>query len=120
MGSARPAERAEIIDSVRSREIRVVMATKIADEGLDIPCLDTLVLATPAGSKSAVEQRIGRMMRPSVGKKPPVIFDIRDSVPFFRGGARRRDSLSRKLGIRPTASDYPAHAFEWVEEAFKK
>jgi superfamily II DNA or RNA helicase len=48
---------------------------KMAEEGLDIPSLDTLILATP---KSDVEQAVGRIQRPCAGKKNPVVLDVVD------------------------------------------
>lgn len=47
-----------------------------AHEGLDIPTLDTLVLATP---KSDIKQSVGRILRETPGKKnQPHIWDLRD------------------------------------------
>jgi superfamily II DNA or RNA helicase len=47
-----------------------------AHEGLDIPSLDTIILATP---KSDIKQSIGRILRETVGKKnDPHIYDICD------------------------------------------
>jgi superfamily II DNA or RNA helicase len=55
---------------------QVVFATRqFAEEGLDIPALDTLFLTTPI---SDVEQACGRVLRPCEGKKEPVIVDFRD------------------------------------------
>lgn len=64
-------------------------------EGLDIPALDTLILATPM---SDVEQAVGRILRPSAGKKPPIVVDIRDDrVPIFRAMGSKRDQLYEKI-----------------------
>ena len=52
----------------------------MAKEGLDIPSLDTLVLATPKGD---VEQSVGRIQRPSETKKTPTVIDIVDSFSIF-------------------------------------
>lgn len=47
-----------------------------AHEGLDIPTLDTLILATP---KSDIKQSIGRILRETPGKMhEPHIWDVRD------------------------------------------
>jgi len=47
-----------------------------AHEGLDIPSLDTIILATP---KSDIKQSIGRILRETEGKKnDPYIYDITD------------------------------------------
>ncbi len=58
-----------------SKKTIVIGTYTLAHEGLDIPTLDTLILATP---KSDVKQSIGRIMRGGA-KNPPIIYDIRDN-----------------------------------------
>jgi superfamily II DNA or RNA helicase len=61
-----------------------------AHEGLDIPTLDTVILATP---KSDIKQSIGRILRETGGKKnDPHIYDILDhwSLLFSMYQKRRR------------------------------
>jgi superfamily II DNA or RNA helicase len=54
----------------------IIFATRqFAEEGLDIPSLDTIFLTTPM---SDVEQAVGRILRPCEGKKEPVVVDFRD------------------------------------------
>jgi len=55
----------------------------MAKEGLDIPRLDTLVLASPA---SDITQTVGRILRPCASKKLPLIYDVADDLilPFVR------------------------------------
>ena len=57
---------------------RVIVATfSLAHEGLDIPTLDSLILATP---KSNITQAVGRILRETKGKKfSPAIIDIKDN-----------------------------------------
>lgn len=47
----------------------------LAQEGLDIPALDTLVLGTPA---SDITQAVGRILREFEGKMRPVVVDVLD------------------------------------------
>ena len=56
---------------------KIIFATfSQAHEGLDIPSLDTVILATP---KSDIQQSIGRVMRETKGKQNnPHIYDIND------------------------------------------
>lgn len=58
-------------------EKKIIIATySQAHEGLDIPALDTVLLATP---KSDIVQSIGRIMRETAGKRNnPHIYDVRD------------------------------------------
>ena len=51
----------------------------MAQEGLDIERLDTLILASPA---SDITQAVGRILRPCSSKKPPLIIDIQDDTCF--------------------------------------
>ena len=61
----------------------------MAKEGLDIPRLDTLVLASPA---SDLTQTVGRILRPCPSKQPPLIYDVADdlTLPFVRQNQCRR------------------------------
>jgi hypothetical protein len=62
----------------------------ILPKGLDIPTLDTVVLATP---KSDIKQSVGRILRETAGKKnEPLILDIVDAWGFLYAmfGKRRR------------------------------
>lgn len=74
----------------------VIGSYAMAQEGLDIPTLDTLVLATP---KTSVTQSVGRILRDAPDKKDPVVVDIVDDRIDILGaywGARQR--LYNKLG----------------------
>jgi len=73
----------------------VIFATfAMASEGLDIPRLDTLLLATPVGD---VTQAVGRILRPCTAKKQPVIVDLCDDgcTAFARLAAVRRGCFDR-------------------------
>ncbi|CAI2358509.1 Helicase [uncultured virus] len=53
----------------------IVGTFDMAEEGLDIPQLDTLVMATP---KSTIKQPVGRILRRTTYALPPLILDIVD------------------------------------------
>jgi superfamily II DNA or RNA helicase len=76
----------------------VIFATgSFAAEGLDIPALDTIFLTTPM---SDIEQAVGRICRPSEGKKDPVVVDFRDDrVPMFASMGKKRDAFYKAQGI---------------------
>jgi superfamily II DNA or RNA helicase len=62
-----------------------------AHEGLDIPTLDSLILATP---KSDIKQSIGRIMRETVGKQNnPQIWDIRDQWSLLNAMFNKRKKV---------------------------
>lgn len=100
VGKLSPKKRAGVINDLMRGEVRICTATTIADEGLDIPMLDTLVMATPSSSLGRVEQRIGRIMRPHPDKPTPQVYDIRDAWGPTRGSAKKRQQVYSRLGMR--------------------
>ena len=88
---------------IESASKRVVVATnRMADEGLDIPTLNVLLMATP---KSDVVQSCGRVQR---GAGNPTIVDIRDQWGVFIAQGKKRDEYYRKCGwIKGPAATAP-------------
>jgi superfamily II DNA or RNA helicase len=80
----------------RAKPSRVIFATvQYAQEGLDIPALDTLFLTTPI---SDVEQAVGRILRPCDGKKEPIVVDFVDRlVPMFARMEESRDKIYARM-----------------------
>ena len=78
-------------------EAQVIFATRqFAEEGLDIPALDTIFLTVPF---SDVDQAVGRILRPFDGKKDPVVVDIIDpKVSLCVKSATYRDRLYKTKG----------------------
>lgn len=85
-------------DLAEAETKQVIFATRqFAEEGLDIPALDTLVLTIPQGD---VVQMLGRILRPFEGKKDPVVVDVRDDlVGYCRRAAHYRDRYYSELGV---------------------
>lgn len=99
-GKKKAATRAEIIAAAHEGSLRLVCGTTVADEGLDIPGLDAVVLATPCKALGRIEQRIGRIMRPDAGKRRPIVVDFVDDWGPLLGQARKRRQVYARLGIR--------------------
>jgi superfamily II DNA or RNA helicase len=90
------------IQALRDGTILILCATSLADEGLDVAALDAVILATPQRAPGRTIQRVGRVMRPSVGKAP-IVYDIVDAD---NGLARaqwwqRRAAYRKALGVTP-------------------
>jgi superfamily II DNA or RNA helicase len=92
MGGMKEAELAE------SSKKKIIFATfSQAHEGLDIPSLDTVILATP---KSDIVQSIGRIMRETKGKKNnPRIYDVVDQWSVFFAMYNKRLRVYRQGGF---------------------
>lgn len=82
----------------RTSEKPLIVGTyTLAHEGLDIPTLDTLVMATP---KSDIKQAVGRILRETPGKKNhPVIYDICDTWSMFIAMFHKRRKVYREGGF---------------------
>lgn len=89
--------RADVLGRFRAGTLSVVCATSLADEGLDVPRLDRLVLATPARAEGRTVQRLGRLMRPSPGKGTPVLYDFVDEGRMAAAQFRARCAAYRKV-----------------------
>lgn len=69
----------KVKDSNREYDGDVIVATySLAKEGLDIPTLDVLHLATPQKNESTTKQAVGRIERNVDGKGTPVCYDYVD------------------------------------------
>ena len=82
-----------------SSKKKIIFATfSQAHEGLDIPSLDTIILATP---KSDIVQSIGRIMRETAGKlNNPHIYDVVDRWSILNAMYYKRLKVYRKGGFK--------------------
>ena len=85
-------------DLAASSKKQIIFATfSQAHEGLDIPTLDTVILATP---KSDIIQSIGRIMRETTGKKNnPRIYDVVDQWSVFFAMYNKRLRVYKQGGF---------------------
>lgn len=70
--------RNKVLDEVRSGKIKILLATKIFDAGIDVPNLKYFISSSSGKSYVQVLQRIGRMLRVTESKSDVYIFDIMD------------------------------------------
>lgn len=77
----------------RSIDHRIIIATSIFDEGVDIPRLKNLILA--GGGKSAIKttQRIGRVLRKFPGKEKAMVHDFADNCRWLDEHYKERRKL---------------------------
>ena len=98
LGKLSKKKRQELLDGMRSGDVRCVIATTVADEGLDVPTLDTVILGCPSGNVGKVQQRIGRALRVKDGKSKPIVIDLVDQFGPYQGYWRRRAKMYRESG----------------------
>jgi len=100
-GAVKRERRKELIDEARAGRLPVLIATSLADEGLDLPRLSRVFLAFPGRARGRTIQRLGRLMRPHPEKRDAVLFDFVDRrVPLLRRHHLERQRLyAEVLGI---------------------
>lgn len=94
------------LEQLRQKSHPILIATTLADEGLDLPSLDVLILAAAGKSETRALQRVGRALRPYPGKKTAVIVDFWDQALYLEEHSRRRYEIYRTepsfdVDIRP-------------------
>lgn len=100
-GSTRATARAETLRELRDPDspVQCLLATyQLAKEGLDIPCADRLFLVQPVRDAVAIQQAVGRVMRPAPGKRDAIVYDFVDVwVPTCKSQWAARKTVYRKL-----------------------
>lgn len=89
----------EILELFRDNIINILLATQLADEGIDIPSLDCVILAFPSRSRTKIIQRVGRVQRMFLGKERAIVYDIVDiEVPTLKRQYNVRRAIYNELG----------------------
>lgn len=83
-GSEPVVERQKIFKALGEKKCMLAIATSLADEGLDIPSLDCIILASAGRSETRALQRVGRVLRKAPGKKSALVIDFLDDAPYLR------------------------------------
>ena len=95
---AEKARRAQIIEDMREGKLQFLFATySLAKEGLDIPRLDRLFLATPVKDYAVVVQALGRIARTFPGKENPIVYDYIDNIRFCQSAYKQRTRHYKKI-----------------------
>ena len=98
-GKVKKPDREQALEQMRNKEKHILLATyQLAKEGLDVPCLDRLLLATPVKDYAIVVQSVGRIARVCEGKGTPVVYDYVDDIGFLEGMWKKRCTSYRKDG----------------------
>lgn len=94
------AEREQALEDMRTGKLKYLFASySLAKEGLDIPRLDRLFLASPAKFSAVITQAVGRVRRTFEGKETPVVYDFVDGeVGFCERAWKERCRSYRKTG----------------------
>jgi superfamily II DNA or RNA helicase len=84
----------------RADEGGLVIFSTVADEALDIPRLDTMVLAFPGRQEGLIDQRIGRIARTHDEKAVPELIDVSDDMKVLDSQLKARMRVYRRHSLR--------------------
>ena len=82
-GKSSTKKRRQAIQDMRDGKRSIMIASTIADVGLDIPRLQCIIEAGAGKSSVTALQRLGRIMRPFEGKNECIFITYKDSAPYI-------------------------------------
>lgn len=87
------------MEEFKAGNIKAMIATSLADEGLDLPNVQTLVMVSGGRSAQKTIQRASRALRRSEGKSEAFIHDFKDNFhPLAQAHAKKRIKCYKDLG----------------------
>lgn len=103
MGQSKKAkeERKQILEKLNNNELNCVFATyQLAKEGLDVPNLRYIALATPEKDETTVIQSVGRVGRKADGKECGTVLDFVDDFAMYYSWFVKRQGYYRKINAK--------------------
>lgn len=98
-GKTKKKDREQRLADVGSGKVKTLLASyQLAKEGLDLPILENLIMATPVKDDAVVIQSVGRIQRLYDGKKIANVYDLVDNVSTLTRFYRKRNSIYKKKG----------------------
>lgn len=84
-------KRIDVVNQVRSGILRVVIATSIFDEGIDIPQIDVIIIAAGGKARRRTIQRLGRGLRQGNKSGKLKVIDFYDNIhPYLFKHSKKR------------------------------
>jgi superfamily II DNA or RNA helicase len=86
-------KRTRVIEDLRDGNLKILIATTLADEGLDIRRLGAVFMLAGGASVTRIPQRIGRCIRPFPNKMYGMFFYFRHTVKYLFEQGRQAQEL---------------------------
>jgi superfamily II DNA or RNA helicase len=111
-GKSQKQKRRQGILNLRNRDIKCISSSTIFDQGIDVSCLDVVLLAGQGKSKCRAMQRIGRITRPytypdGTKKEKAIAIDFRIYDKYLLDHSIEREKMYRTE---------PAYHIEHIED----
>ncbi|MEE1150912.1 MAG: helicase-related protein, partial [Methanobrevibacter sp.] len=108
-------EQKAIIKSFRMGEYDVLLSTSVAEEGIDIPAVDLVVLYEPVPSEVRMIQRRGRTGRKRTGRVKVLITEGTRDEAYYWSSLRKEDQMKNQLIDPVVLEELNASALERME-----
>lgn len=95
-------ERTEILDNFRDGKYRLVVTSKVLDEGVDVPDAARAIILSGTGSSREFIQRLGRILRKREGKRAKLVEIISRETAEIRISWRRKRKWREDASIKPS------------------
>jgi superfamily II DNA or RNA helicase len=92
-------ERRKYLDMFKEGSITVLATSRVLDEGIDVPDASIGIVLSGSGSTRQFRQRLGRLLRPSEGKRS-ILYEI-----VSKGTSEYNTSKRRRKGVPSSADD---------------
>ncbi|MGC8645874.1 MAG: DEAD/DEAH box helicase, partial [Thermoplasmata archaeon] len=92
-------ERKKYLEMFRNGEITALATSRVLDEGIDVPDASIGIVLSGSGSTRQFRQRLGRLLRPSVGKNS-ILYEI-----VAKGTSEYGTSRRRRKGVPDSIDD---------------
>ncbi len=111
-------QQVEVLESFRRGEYNVLVATSVAEEGLDIPSVDLVVFYEPIPSEIRAIQRRGRTGRAGAGRVVVLITSgTRDEAFYWSSKHRERRMRGILTGMQGATAEQPkSHKEQRLDE----
>ena len=108
-------EQKNIIKSFKTGNYDVLISTSVAEEGIDIPAVDLVVLYEPVPSEIRMIQRRGRTGRKSSGRMKVLITKKTVDEAYYWTSVRRESRMKSQLATQEAIEELKLNAAEKIE-----
>ena len=108
-------EQKNIIKSFKTGNYDVLISTSVAEEGIDIPAVDLVILYEPVPSEIRMIQRRGRTGRKSSGRMKVLITKGTIDEGYYWTSVRRESRMKTQLATQEAIEELKLNAAEKIE-----
>jgi len=117
-GNLKPDERKQIVEDLTTGKIKVMTSVDVVSEGFDLPSAEVAILLRPTTSLGLHLQQIGRVLRPSPGKRAVILDHVgnlmrhglaEDEREWSLEGIDKKAKKSESLGMKQCKQCFCLH-----------